>query len=84
MAVYAFAKRSFTLNKVNVMSVVYLKFSRVFFKGNICGGEGAGKEKKGRSRAAPVGGVWPSSRCKQSWVNQRKNAHKAHELKTSF
>ena len=28
-------QRSFTLNKVNVMSVVYLKFSRVFLKGNI-------------------------------------------------
>ena len=57
------------------MSVVYLKFSRVFLKGNICGG-GAREGEEGDCRAAPVSGVWLFSGCPQgaecSWVNRCK------------
>jgi hypothetical protein len=52
------------------MSVVYLKFSRVFFKGNICGG-GLRKEE---FRVAVRGWVWPFSRNSQGsdWLSVNK------------
>ena len=53
------------------MSVVYLKFSRVFLKGNICGGGAREGEQGEVGQLQWVGGGRPQG-AEWSWVNQRK------------